>query len=498
MMKNLRVKLVALIVMMMLVSGVCTILISVLISSESIIKESKDSQVEIVNTVLDLSENTDYPVDKISELSSNRMYRVSKIEDLSKYKDEAVKLKNGEYSQIRLKGMPIVKTVLKVDDNYLVISTCYNRSNEHFKGFLITGTAITISIIIATVISGVISKRVLSPVRALSRATEEVAKGDFSVRVDIPKDYEFGFLTENFNKMVHELSSIETLRNDFVSNVSHEIKTPLASIQGFAKLLQDDNFSEEEKKEFTDIIISESTRLSKLTSNILKLSKIENQEINTKKVEFSLDEQIRCAILIMEQEWSRKNINLDIDLEEVNIVDIQGTIGASAQIGRTAGLEAAVSGHSNWKLLAKVSGEFTQAKGQEVMESLLKQYGDQIDVVYCENDNEAFGAIDAIEAAGYKVGSDGDIIVMSFDSTNAGLKDTLSGKIAVNTECNPLHGPRVQEIIETLQKGGTVDKQKFVDEGIFSYDNSVTSIKVDGTDYPVTQVTEEVIKARSY
>jgi signal transduction histidine kinase len=321
MMKNLRVKLVALIVMMMLISGVCTIFISVLISSESIVKESKDSQVEIVNTVLDLSENTDYSIDKISELSSNRMYRVSKIEDLSKYKDEAVKLKNGEYSQIRLKGMPIVKTVLKVDENYLVISTCYNRNNEHFKGFLITGTALTISIIIATVISGVISKRVLSPVRALSRATEEVAKGDFSVRVDIPKDYEFGFLTENFNKMVHELSGIETLRNDFVSNVSHEIKTPLASIQGFAKLLQDNNFSEEEKKEFTDIIISESTRLSKLTSNILKLSKIENQEINTKKVEFSLDEQIRCAILIMEQEWSRKNINLDIELEEVNIVE---------------------------------------------------------------------------------------------------------------------------------------------------------------------------------
>lgn len=321
MMKNLRVKLVALIVMMMLFSGVCTILISVLISSESLVKESMDSQSEIVNTVLDLSENTDYSVDKISELSSNRMYRVSKIEDLSKYDDEVDKLKNREYSQIRLKGIPIVKTVLKVDDNYLIISTCFNRNNEHFRGFLITGTAITISIIIATVISGVISKRVLSPVRALSRATEEVAKGDFSVSVDIPKDYEFGFLTENFNKMVHELNSIETIRNDFVSNVSHEIKTPLASIQGFAKLLQDNNFSEEEKKEFTDIIISESTRLSKLTSNILKLSKIENQEINTKKVEYSLDEQIRCAILIMEQEWSRKNINLDIDLEEVNIVE---------------------------------------------------------------------------------------------------------------------------------------------------------------------------------
>jgi simple sugar transport system substrate-binding protein len=184
--------------------------------------------------------------------------------------------------------------------------------------------------------------------------------------------------------------------------------------------------------------------------------------------------------------------------EAVNIVDIQGTIGASAQIGRTAGLEAAVSERSNWTLLAKVSGEFTQAKGQEVMESLLKQYADQIDVVYCENDNEAFGAIDAIEAAGYKVGADGDMIVMSFDSTNAGLTETLNGKIICNTECNPLHGPRVQEIIQTLEKGETVNKQEYVDEGIFSFDGSVSVITVDGTEYPVTKVTKEVIEARAY
>jgi simple sugar transport system substrate-binding protein len=184
--------------------------------------------------------------------------------------------------------------------------------------------------------------------------------------------------------------------------------------------------------------------------------------------------------------------------EEVNIVNIQGTIGASAQIGRTKGMEDAIAAHSNWKLLAQASGEFTQAKGQEVMESMLKQYGDQIDVVYCENDNEAFGAIDAIEAAGYTVGLDGDMLVMSFDCTKAGLTDTLSGKISVNTECNPLHGPRVEEIIKTLESGGTVDKQKYVDEVIFSYDNSVTSINVDGTDYPVTQLTQELLDARAY
>lgn len=184
--------------------------------------------------------------------------------------------------------------------------------------------------------------------------------------------------------------------------------------------------------------------------------------------------------------------------EEINIVDIQGTIGASAQIGRTAGLEETVAANSNWKLLAKETGEFTQAKGQEVMESLLKQYGDDIDVVYCENDNEAFGAIDAIKNAGKTVGPDGDILVMSFDSTNAGLTDMLDGSITINTECNPLHGPRVSEIIQALEKGETVDKMKYVDEEIFAADDSVKSVTIDGTEYPVTAVTQAVIDARAY
>lgn len=184
--------------------------------------------------------------------------------------------------------------------------------------------------------------------------------------------------------------------------------------------------------------------------------------------------------------------------EDINIVDIQGTIGASAQIGRTNGLQAAVDANDKWTLLAAESGEFTQAKGQEVMESMLKQYGDDIDVVYCENDNEAFGAIDAIEAAGYTVGPDGDILVMSFDSTNAGMTDVLNGKIICDTECNPLHGPRVQEIIEKLEAGETPDKQQYVDEDIFAGVDSVSSISVDGNDYDVTLVTDDVVAGRAY
>ena len=179
------------------------------------------------------------------------------------------------------------------------------------------------------------------------------------------------------------------------------------------------------------------------------------------------------------------------------IVDIQGTIGASAQIGRTKGLEDAVKAES-WNLLEKTTGEFTQAKGQEVMESFLKKYKKDMDVVYCENDNEAFGAIDAIENAGYKVGADGDMLVFSFDSTKAGLQDVKDGKITLDTECNPLHGPRVEKIIEQLEKGETPDKQAYVDEKMFAHDDTVTSVKVDGQDYPVTVVTDEVLKGRKY
>ena len=193
-----------------------------------------------------------------------------------------------------------------------------------------------------------------------------------------------------------------------------------------------------------------------------------------------------------------------IDAKDVNIVDIQGTIGSTAQIGRSKGLEEGVDNYG-WNLLAQQSGEFTQAKGQEVMEAMLKQY-DNINVVYCENDNEAFGAIDAIEAAGKTVGSDianGEIMVMSFDTTNAGLTDTLAGKIACDVECNPLHGPRAEELIKALEAGEEVEKLNYVDEEIFAADDTVDKVKAVNSldeegEYDVTPITQEIIDGRAY
>lgn len=172
---------------------------------------------------------------------------------------------------------------------------------------------------------------------------------------------------------------------------------------------------------------------------------------------------------------------LETQAEELKIVHLQGTIGSSAQIGRSEGLEEGVEANEGWEIIAQQTGEFTQAKGQEVMESILKQH-DDINVVYAENDNMAFGAIDAIEAAGKTVGVDGDIVVISFDATRAGLDATLEGKINYNVECNPLHGVRVDALIQQLEAGEEVDKLAFVDE--MSFD--------------ATTITQEDIDAREY
>ena len=136
------------------------------------------------------------------------------------------------------------------------------------------------------------------------------------IQIENHRDDEIGQLTKNFNKMIRELKNIEYLRKDFITNVSHEFKTPLASIQGFAKLLMSESLPDEERKEYAAIILEEASRLTNLSSNILKITKLENQEIVEKRTLFPLDEQIRKSILLLEPAWSKKNIEFDLDLEK--------------------------------------------------------------------------------------------------------------------------------------------------------------------------------------
>ncbi|MDD9146935.1 MULTISPECIES: HAMP domain-containing sensor histidine kinase [unclassified Sporolactobacillus] len=171
------------------------------------------------------------------------------------------------------------------------------------------------SIVIGTVISLFVGKKILKPITQFSKAAKQVAKGDFNIKLNETSHInEIHELTRNFNIMVHELSSIETLRNDFVVNVSHEFKTPITTIEGYATLLQDKTLSDKDKDEYIQMILESTRQLTTLCGNILILSKLENQGLVMDKQTFRLDEQIRQAILLLEPNWSKKNINFEIDL----------------------------------------------------------------------------------------------------------------------------------------------------------------------------------------
>lgn len=160
-------------------------------------------------------------------------------------------------------------------------------------------------------------KKALSPMRKAIDAIHKVADGNFDVQLDLKGVEELEELSQSFNKMTRELSSIETLRSDFINNFSHEFKTPIVSVRGFAKLLKEGNLTEEEQQEYLDIIITESERLADISTSVLNMSKYENIEIVTEKVLFRLDEQIRRAIVMTEPKWSAKEITVNVELDEV-------------------------------------------------------------------------------------------------------------------------------------------------------------------------------------
>ena len=177
---------------------------------------------------------------------------------------------------------------------------------------------LVVSVIIGTCISAAVASKIVGPVREVKKAMHRVEKGDFSQRLEVTGfNGEIDELIESYNKMAQELGGIEMFRENFINSFSHEFKTPIVSIQGFAKQLKKENLSEEKKQEYIDIIISESKRLTNLSSNILMLSKLENQQIITDKTSFSLDEQIRNCILLLEKQWTAKDISFDIDMQEI-------------------------------------------------------------------------------------------------------------------------------------------------------------------------------------
>jgi len=182
-------------------------------------------------------------------------------------------------------------------------------------------------------------------------------------------------------------------------------------------------------------------------------------------------------------------------ITEINALVISGSTGSSAQIGRSDGFNE-VAAKYGWNVIDEQTGDFTEAGGQEVMENYCKSYEGQFNVVVCQNDNEAFGAMTAMDNAGVKYGPGNDVILISFDACTAGLEDVKAGKITADFECNPLAAPFVEEVIKTLVAGETPEKEVYMVEHWYALADQIVPFEIDGVAQEMTEVTDDVIAAQ--
>ena len=213
-------------------------------------------------------------------------------------------------------------TYVQLTDGVARISSMYERSLFVVAFFRIISTSLSflaVFVLMTTFASFQLSK----PVQVLTRAHEKVQEGDFTVRLPDNQPGEMGELMRSFNDMTEALGSTAYLQKDFISSISHEFKTPIASIRGFAKLLQMPGLTEEQRAEYISLIAQESDRLSRLSETLLRLSALEQQTALASLTSFSLDEQLRQTILRLEPAWSQKNIGWQLDLQEVSVTSDQ-------------------------------------------------------------------------------------------------------------------------------------------------------------------------------
>lgn len=199
--------------------------------------------------------------------------------------------------------------------------------NKYIAPTLLTFLIALLCVILSFFTSYLLFGAFFSPLEKMSAASKKVAEGDYTVHIDSKsKIKEINDTIQNFNLMVHELNSVEIMRNDFIANVSHEFKTPLSSISGYVSLLQDGELSEEERQEYIRLAFFNIEKLNDLTSNILLLSKLDNESALPAPTTYRLDEQIREALVLLEPKWSKNQIELEIELQEATYTGQQALL----------------------------------------------------------------------------------------------------------------------------------------------------------------------------
>ena len=223
------------------------------------------------------------------------------------------------FTLIVLVNFSVLLFLISLILNFTGVSYNVNGDFIGFRTFSFRFLLISVCFIIGLIMERFVNKKIFQPITLLNDSLDEVSQGNFTLKLNNKSRIkEIREMMTHYNNMTDELASIEMFRSDFVSSVSHEFKTPLTAIEGYATLLQEENLTTEERQHYTSYIINSTKRLSNLSSNILKLSRLESQELLLEKTTFNLAEQIRTAILTLEREWSEKNHELDIELDELN------------------------------------------------------------------------------------------------------------------------------------------------------------------------------------
>ncbi|PGM55543.1 HAMP domain-containing sensor histidine kinase [Bacillus sp. AFS053548] len=298
----------------------------------------KHVETEVQSDLIDVGENfisiyskqdNQNGVDATLQILSKNFY-ISLYDESGKIvlKNTALKKKNIKKDQVlnvlnksdvQTKGY-LIGLPFKKDGHQYALFIQPNIDRGFFKMRRVLFFSLLTTLIIGSVTFLFVAKLLVKPVKELIRATKELAKGNYDVQVTIKRKDEIGLLASNFNLMTNKLNKLEEMRSEFVSNVSHEIQSPLTSIKGFAKVLRNKQITDEKKEHYLSIIEAESERLSMMSERLLKLASLDSEQHPFQPTTYKLDEQIRKIFLALEPHWEGKKLQLVLNLPQTEIV----------------------------------------------------------------------------------------------------------------------------------------------------------------------------------
>lgn len=315
-----RGKMLSWLILLSILGAVIAFACSYLFSSFDVQGEIITSQSNAALAMIELEQKTDLPLENIIEMTAGKLHAMTIVDDLtSKLTEEQIAaLEHQQILTISHNILSLPATFVRMEDAVVRIMPGAKRSVSVVAALRVVFSSV--SFLTVFILGGMLISHVLSrPISRMTKATARIADGDFSVRLPENRTGEVGALMRSFNDMTDKLGKTAYLQKDFISSVSHEFKTPIASIRGYAKLLQMPGLDEETRTDYVNMIAKESERLTRLSQTLLRLTSLEQQVAPASLSTFRLDEQLREVIVHLAPAWESKDIDWQLELSPVTV-----------------------------------------------------------------------------------------------------------------------------------------------------------------------------------